>query len=36
MDGGALIEIGTHEELVARRGRYWEMLTRGLPMAEQS
>ena len=36
MDGGALIEIGTHEELVARRGRYWEMLTRGLPMGEQS
>jgi len=25
MDSGRIIERGTHEELLARHGRYWEM-----------
>lgn len=28
LDGGRLVEQGTHEELVARGGRYWELLRR--------
>jgi ATP-binding cassette subfamily B multidrug efflux pump len=28
LDGGRLIEQGTHEQLVARAGRYWELLRR--------
>jgi ATP-binding cassette, subfamily B, multidrug efflux pump len=28
LDSGRLIEQGTHEELVARGGRYWELLRR--------
>jgi ATP-binding cassette, subfamily B, multidrug efflux pump len=28
LDSGRLVEQGTHEELVARGGRYWELLRR--------
>jgi ATP-binding cassette subfamily B multidrug efflux pump len=28
LDGGRLVEQGTHEELVARGSRYWELLRR--------
>jgi ATP-binding cassette subfamily B protein len=28
LDGGRIVEQGVHEELMARRGRYWELLQR--------
>ena len=28
LDGGRIVESGTHEELMGRRGRYWELLRR--------
>ena len=28
MEGGAILESGTHEQLMAARGKYWEMFTR--------
>jgi len=30
LDDGVVVERGTHDELVARRGRYWELLRRQL------
>ncbi len=28
LEGGVMVESGTHEELMGRRGRYWELLRR--------
>jgi ABC-type multidrug transport system fused ATPase/permease subunit len=28
LDAGRMVEYGTHENLMAARGRYWELLRR--------
>jgi hypothetical protein len=28
LDGGAIVEQGTHQDLVAANGRYWQLLSR--------
>ena len=36
LEGGRSVEVGSHEELLARRGRYYEMVTRQADLVEEA